>query len=143
MLGIMYYRGRGVPVDIDKALQLWNEAADRGSATTIRTSIAIDKPCSVVWSVLTNADTWETWYGAKLIKVIPSWQKGAEFIWESDGRSTVIDFVAGKRLSTIDNSYKLIKNYTITESGEMTAIVTFDKDFGRSTLSVANINPGL
>lgn len=103
----------------------------------IKTSATINKPSDVVWNIFTDPKTWETWYGGKLSKVNPDWQKGAQLEWALGSPSTVIDFVAGNKISTKGGN-GLIMNYLFSKTNEMATTVTFEKDFSQSTLSVSN-----
>jgi len=103
------------------------------------TTATINKSIDVVWSIFTDTKTWATWYGGKLSKINPDWQKGAQLEWELGAPSTVIDFVSFKKICTKGGS-GIIMNYLFSEVNERSTTVTFEKDFNQSTLSISNVS---
>ncbi len=55
-------------------------------------SVKIDRPVNVVWDYFITIGNWSKWYGGGVKKIAPTWQRGAEIVWELGGSSQIVEF---------------------------------------------------
>lgn len=84
----------------------------------IKSEVVVNAPIKVVWSFITTPATWEGWFGAKIVDVVPTFQSGASVRWEN-GQSMLGQVVPERLIELPDRLY--MESFEFTDLGNGTS----------------------
>ncbi len=96
--------------------------------------IKVNRPCDVVWQIITDIHSWKIWWGGTLKQVNPHWKVGATLEWENGDTGNVLEFQPLKKIVIKGNHHHEITTLSFYVDTPASTVVGIEIDISHSFL---------